>query len=144
MEDNNGAILLVFQAPGVDKWSNGRPVSSKAPNSAGGKLEAAFAHCGKARGSYNITNAVQCFPGKQEVKVGKRPRDKAPSVAARRLCANWLRQDINAHKYKKIVVFGSPARDTVLELGYRDDKRFVFVTHPTGGLSNAKLREAVS
>lgn len=143
MENNDGSFLLIFQAPGINEWSNGRPASSTMTNSTGAKLEAAFAHCGKTRADYNITNAVQCFPGKQEPKTGKRPRDKAPLAAARRHCGHWLRENITSHVYQRIVVFGSPARDAVHALGYVNDKRFVFVRHPNGGLSNAKLRNAV-
>lgn len=143
MEDNDGTILLIFQAPGINEWSNGRPVSSTTTNSAGMKLAAAFAFCKKTRASYNITNAVQCFPGKKESTVGKRPRDKAPLIAARRHCGHWLRKDITAHNYERIVVFGSPAREAVIALGYINDTRFVFVKHPNGGLSDVKLRNAV-
>ena len=143
MENNNGSILLIFQAPGINEWANGRPVSSIEANSTGMKLEMAFAHYNKTRANFNITNAVQCFPGKKDAKNGKRPRDKAPVAAARRHCGYWLRKDITAHNYERIVVFGSPARKAVLALGYADDSRFVFVKHPSGGLSNAELRSVV-
>jgi len=143
MEDNDGSILLIFQAPGINEWSNGRPASSTIANSAGMKLEAAFSYCKKSRANYNITNSVQCFPGKKISNVGQRPRDKAPLIAARRHCSHWLHKDIAAHNYERIIVFGTPARKAVLSLGYTDDKRFVFVKHPSGRLSNAELRKAV-
>jgi uracil-DNA glycosylase family 4 len=144
MEDNKGSILLIFQAPGINEWTNGRPVSSPESRSAGMRLEAAFAHCGTTRASYNITNAVQCFPGKQEnPRGGKCARDKAPLAAARRHCADWLREDLNAHRYKRVVVFGSLARKTVKELDCVEKTRFIFKKHPSGGLSNDDLYEAL-
>lgn len=131
MEDNRGAVLLIFRAPGVEEWRCGKPVSSTKPWSAGRKLETAFGRAGKSRVNYNITNVVQCFPGKQEPNGDKLPRDKKPPKAAFDHCSSWLRQDIEAYNYKRIVVFGSDAYESVSELDYADDHRVYRAPHPT-------------
>lgn len=144
MERNGGTILLVFQAPGINEWKLGRPISSTERGSAGSRLAKAFQLVGKTRTNFDITNTVQCFPGKQEAEVSQRARDKPPLANARRHCSNWLRQDIDSDIYEKIVVFGSVAHKAVRELGYQDKPRFHWVRHPAGGLSNAQLLTAVS
>jgi uracil-DNA glycosylase family 4 len=144
MEDNHAPVLLIFQAPGVYEWAEGRPVISNNPSSAGVRLEAAFQLAHRARNHYNITNAVQCFPGKMPQHDLANSRDKAPPVAVTRLCAEWLRQDIEAYQYERIIVFGSKARKTVRALGYGEDIRFHFCKHPTGGISNVHLAEMVA
>jgi uracil-DNA glycosylase family 4 len=110
MEDNGSLTLLIFQAPGINEWANGRPIISTAPTSAGSRLERAFRKLGKTRQDFNITNTVQCFPGKKIVRNGVSPRDKPPSALARHHCANWLLQDIGAQEFSRVVVFGLHAR----------------------------------
>lgn len=143
MEDNGGSILLVFQAPGVSEWEVGRPIISNKPSSAGARLARAFCQAGKTRQDFNITNTVQCFPGKKEARSGETARDRSPVASARFHCSHWLRQDIEAHAYERVVVFGSHAREAVYALGYEHDPRFHCIKHPTGGLSNVKLVSAV-
>ncbi len=143
MEDNRGPVLLVFQAPGIHEWENGRPISSTKAGSAGVRILNALP-AGKSRQSYNITNTVQCFPGKPQAQAGKRTRDKPPLAMASKHCSNWLRNDIEAYPYERIVVFGSHAHKTVRALGYGSDPRFCFPKHPTGGISNEALRKALA
>ena len=143
MEDNEGSILLVFQAPGESEWELGRPVISTKTSSAGVRLTNAFPKVGKTRLDFNITNTVQCFPGKQEAQTGERPRDKPPTASARAHCSHWLRQDIEGRKYERVVVFGAHAKKAIHALGYKDDPRFRYLKHPTGGLSSACLLAAV-
>ncbi|WP_431484124.1 uracil-DNA glycosylase family protein [Pseudomonas solani] len=127
IEDNGASVLLIFQAPGVDEWAKGRPVASTNPSSAGVRLATAFRIAGRTRQDYNITNTVQCFPGKEPQVGTTRPRDNAPTAAVRRHCSEWLRQDIQAQSYKRIVVFGAHARRAVRNLGFGDDPRFRFI-----------------
>lgn len=103
----------------------------------------AFQRVGKRRENYNITNAVQCFPGKKPNLTGKRPRDKELPSEAIQHCRQWLKNDIERQKYERIVVFGTPARDAVLRIMREGDKRFRFVIHATGGLSNDDLDSAI-
>lgn len=135
-------VLLIFQAPGVNEWRNGRPVSSTALRSAGGRLTKAFRQTGKTRDNYAITNTVQCFPGKRSQAADA--RDKLPPVLVSKHCTKWLEQDIRSGPYTHVVVFGSLARRAVEALDYDCDERFRFIKHPAGGLSNTELYAAVS
>ena len=149
MENNCASILLVFQAPGENEWEEGRPICSEAPGSAGTRLKDAFRKLGKTREDFNITNCVQCFPGKRSINPEKpltnpdaKPRDKAPSAEARAHCSRWLREDIEAANYKRIVVFGKVAAKMMRP--YDDGKRCIeFLKHPAGGLSNSELQLAL-
>lgn len=78
MEDNGASVLLIFQAPGVEKWRRGRPLISQNSFSAGSRMAEAFQRAEQCRRHYNITNTVQCFPGKRPQNSGARPRDNSP------------------------------------------------------------------
>jgi len=144
LEDNGSRTLLIFQAPGIEEWKSGKPISSDSAQSAGGKLRKAFHLLGKQRTDYNVSNVVQCFPGKQAPKGNKEPRDKSPPKSVRIACSKWLREDISKGNYTRVVVFGRHAEKAVKELGYENDSRFVFVPHPTAsGVSIAMLTEYV-
>ncbi len=143
MEDHRSAVLLLFQAPGEKEWIHGRPVSSNEIGSAGYRFENAFARAKKTRADFNITNAVQCFPGKKEVKASERPRDRCPPALARRHCADWLLKDLKARPYSRISVFGSEARKSIDHLGLATDPRVQFYKHPAGGLSDAEILDAI-
>lgn len=139
VEKNSGERLLVFQGPGRDEWDEGKPLCSKNRRSAALRVRSALGRVGKSRLDVSITNATQCYSGR-----GQNGRDNPPKEAARRQCLHWLDQDIKAHPNARVVVFGSVAKKSVLELGYKvDDPRFVFLRHPSGGLSNDKLEAAL-
>ena len=131
LEDNNSKVLLLFQAPGVEEWKSGKPISSTSAKSAGEKLRAAFHSIGKARVDYNISNVVQCFPGKREPKENDNPRDKSPPKAACNACSKLLQEDISKGGYKRVIVFGNYAKEAVQRLRYGKDPRFQFFPHPT-------------
>lgn len=144
LEDNDSRTLLILQAPGIEEWKSGKPISSDSPQSAGGKLRKAFHLLGKQRTAYNISNVVQCFPGKQAPRGNKEPRDRSPPKSVRSACSKWLREDISKGNYTRVVVFGRHAERAVKELGYEIDSRFVFAPHPTAsGVSIAMLKEYV-
>lgn len=144
LENNGSTILLIFQAPGIEEWKSGKPISSDNPKSAGSKLKKAFQLLGRERGDYNVSNVVQCFPGKLASSGTNAPRDKSPPKAVRNACLKWLREDISNGSYTQVVVFGRHAEDAVKGLGYVQDSRFHFVLHPTApGVSIAKLAEDV-
>ena len=143
MEKNGGNILLVFQSPGIEEWSTGRPVSGISRGSVGARLESAFADLKKSRSDFDITNCVQCFPGKRLDADQPRPRDQAVRANARRKCAEWLRLDLESSEYRKIVVFGAVAKKTIQELNPSAASLVQYLAHPSAGLSNAALREAI-
>lgn len=135
-EDNRSRCLLILQAPGEKEWAERKPLTN--PRGAGGRLQNSWLRLGKSRHHFDITNAVQCYPGKRSTG-----RDARPKGLAVRHCQNWLRLDIESKAYRRIVVFGTVARTSIERLGFKDDKRFVFLRHPTGGLRNGELDEAL-
>jgi uracil-DNA glycosylase family 4 len=143
MEDHTASVLLIFQAPGIEEWKSGKPISSLDSKSAGARLASAFHLAGKDRNDYNITNTVQCFPGKRGHCSISKPRDKTPPAKVRQHCNEWLRQDIEMYQYKRVVVFGALARKAVWELGYKNDPRFHFIKHPTGGISVVHISQVL-
>ncbi len=139
MENNSSDILLIFQAPGESEWKKKAPICSKNSNSAAARIRNSLSRIGKSRTNFNITNATQCYPGK--LTSG---RDKKPAKTAQRNCADWLKTDIESFQFRKIIVFGSLAKETINSLGYDADNRFVFLNHPSGGLRNNDLDSALS
>ena len=139
MEANSGRVLLIFQAPGIDEWIARKPICSSNPMSAAARIRNSLVRLGMSRTHFSITNATQCYPGK-----GNSTRDKRPLTSARRCCSNWLKQDIEALAFTRVIVFGGSAKQSVIELGYSKDPRFLFLRHPSGGLSNALLDDALS
>ena len=138
MEANSPQTLLVFQAPGFDEWAARKPICSTNPNSAAARIRNSLVRIGRLRIDFSITNSTQCYPGK-----GKSSRDKGPLALARKYCSNWLKQDIEAFAFSRIIVFGAKAKSSITELGYANDPRFLFLRHPSGGLSNIILDEAL-
>lgn len=139
MEVNATQTLLIFQAPGVDEWEKREPICNPKSNSAAARIRKALERTGQSRMGFSITNSVQCYPGK-----GASGRDNPPLSAAKKCCANWLKQDIEAFAFSRIVVFGSKAKESVTKLGYANDPRFRFLRHPSGCLTNADLDAALN
>jgi len=137
-ELNNSLTLLIFQAPGIEEWNQGVPIISSSPYSAAARIRNSLNRMGKSRGDFDITNSVQCYPG-----VNGQGRDKAPKETVRRKCQSWLDINITIKEYNKIIVFGSIAKKSVLSLGYGSDSRFLFLKHPSGGLKNSILDNAL-
>ncbi len=139
MEDNDAAVLLIFQSPGESEWKTKRPLSGFDETSAGARFRRAFDKTNTAREGFNITNAVQCYQGKAQAQGAKAPRDKKPSAVARKRCAHWLKLDIENHHYVRIVVFGSVAKSSIRDLACFPEEKVTYLRHPSGGLSNEKL-----
>lgn len=143
MEDSGSDTLLVFQSPGIDEWKTGRPISSSNPRSAAAKIAKAFELVGSDRWQFDITNAVQCFPGKRGANVDLSPRDMSPPTKVRSACSKWLERDIHKRPYRRIVVFGSVAKKMVRKL-IGEDSRLLYVPHPSArGVSVAFLAAAL-
>lgn len=138
-EHNGSSTLLVFQSPGIDEWNLGKPVCSSNARSTAARVRNSLTRISKSRVDFDITNAVQCFPGK-----AKSGRDNKPSEVARRLCEEWLRVDIDSSNYSKIVVFGAIAKRSVNSVLSVSTIPVVFIAHPSGQLSNADLDDALS
>lgn len=59
----NASTLLIFQSLGHDEWINKVPISSENPQSTAARIRNSLNRIGKSRAEFDITNAVQCFPG---------------------------------------------------------------------------------
>lgn len=128
MERNDGRVLLILQAPGVDEWSCRRPAISQSPHSAAARIRNSLVRLGRTRADYSITNAVQCYPGRRPSSR----RDKPPRKSARCACAAWLKEDILCHEWDRVVVFGRIAECSVREIfGNRCPDHVTFLKHPS-------------
>lgn len=135
----NSDVLLVLQAPGKDEWKAKKPICSPSPHSAAARIRNTLNRISKNRSDFSITNAVQCYPG-----VGSNGRDKRPRKGAILQCSNWLKRDINSKPWRRIIVFGKPAKKVVRDLGFSSDPRFKFYRHPSGNLTNESLKDALN
>lgn len=141
MEVNATRALLIFQAPGEQEWRSQRPVISVSDRSAARRFRDSLDRIGKSRQDFSITNVVQCYPGR-----GRNGRDKRPREQAKRSCAQRLRADIEDYCWRRIIVFGSIPKKSIVDiLNYEEgDPRFRFVKHPSGGLKNCDLDAALN
>lgn len=148
---NNADTLLVFQSPGTDEWGGGVltvsgnriPIDSKNRYSAAARMRNSMARKGVVRTDYDITEAVQCFPGKKS-----NGRDKRPSVNSMMCCLHHLVNDLSVKKYNKIVAFGAVAYQmTTQAVGIVNTNNVIkfmqplpiFARHPSGWISNNNL-----
>lgn len=139
MENNGSDVLIILQAPGVDEWKSNKPICSTNKKSAAARIRNSLKRTGLTREDFNITNAVQCYPGKS-----LSGRDLKPSKIAQFFCSKWLKQDIEASKFRKIIIFGSIARNSIKMLALENDPRFVYFRHPSGFLKNKDLDSALT
>lgn len=109
-ERNGSTVLLVLQAPGEEEWRAGMPLQPvvKQGGTTGRRVLASWERTGKHRSDFDITNIVQCFPGKKRVG-GDRP----PSQEAVYCCSRWLRELLRHSEYTKIISLGNIASDAV-------------------------------
>jgi len=108
---HNNDILVVFEAPGIDEWSKGEPVCSNRRGSAGYKFNTELNNQGKQKSSYDIAEAVRCFPGTSTKTINK--KDQAELKKATKYCQKYLKDIILRKNYEKIVCFGELAETMV-------------------------------
>lgn len=145
----NSQILLIFQAPGIDEWvgntvsGNQLPIDSANHHSAAARMRNSFTRRTNAgnktnRTMYDITEAVQCFPGKY-----KNGRDKKPSVGARNSCNLHLQNELSAKQYQSIICFGQLAFDltqqAIQNISGWTGPVPILAPHPSSGVSNIVL-----
>ena len=144
IENNGSSTLLVFQSPGNDEWTrktiSGKriPIDSISPHSAANRMRKSFVRKKVLRTSYDITEAVKCYPGK-----GKK-RDKKPKKDAISICEQYLENDIINNHYTKIVCFGEIAYDMVDSIVRKNNIQvnYVKAPHPSSGVSNDTLNNS--
>lgn len=145
---NNATELLIFQAPGIDEWQgstiSGRriPIDSNNSHSAAQRMRNSMQRKGTSRCNYDITEVVQCYPGKNK----KGNRDKVPCLDSRLHCLQYLLvESLLLKRYDRIVAFGRIAYEMAVlavncasQLGfYQPDP--TYARHPSSGVSNATL-----
>jgi len=138
LESNSSRILLVFQSPGEEEWKNGKAILSisKQGGTAGKRIENSWNRTNMKRDDFDITNVVQCFPGK-----GLNGRDNIPQLMAICKCKERLEYVIKNGKYKKIISFGSIANEVISNIHKRNNSSFIHIqkNHPSGGVTNDEL-----
>ncbi|RKH20848.1 hypothetical protein D7X74_02850 [Corallococcus sp. CA047B] len=114
-EINGSETLLLLQAPGINEWSDGKPLSSGENNSASQRFNAALAKAGKTREEFDIAEAVNCYPGQDE-----RGRDLPPLSPVVKACSRWLAELIKEKQYKTVVLFGNVAAQALALAWFSD------------------------
>ena len=102
----------MFESPGYYEWINNSPVfyQPTAKTSAGYIFRQALIATNKKRIDYDITEAVQCFPGCSATgNATSNIKIQGETEIASIFCLKYLYQDIIAKNYKKIVCFGNIA-----------------------------------
>ena len=95
--------LLVFQSPGIDEWQgntvsgNREPIDSKSHHSAAARMRNSMRRKNVTKDDYDITEAVQCFPGKKGNN-----RYKQPCASSKLYCIQYLVNDLMKKQYKKL------------------------------------------
>ncbi|MBV4429678.1 uracil-DNA glycosylase family protein [Clostridium tyrobutyricum] len=139
LEDNKSNILLVFQAPGINEWRTGLTIQPTRVigGSAGVRILNSWKRKGKVRANFNIVEAVRCYPGKNTDG-----RDEKPTKKAIECCSKILEREIKSRKYNEIIVFGTPAKNSIKSTSmYNSIKNNIkYIEHPNSSkCSNSKL-----
>lgn len=145
----NSDILLIFQAPGLDEWLGNTtsgmriPIDSVNPHSAANRMRRSMLRKSTSRVDYDITEAVQCYPGKKNTG-----RDKIPSSVSMRYCLQHLINDLSRKRYNKIVAFGDIAYQmtcnavSIINTNTKismTQPAPIYAKHPSGKVSNVSL-----
>lgn len=143
LENNSSQTLLVFQAPGFFEWTNNKPISSTNSHSCAVRMSNSFSRKRVFRSNYDITEACQCYPGKNK------SRDKKPSSKALSCCLKFLILDIQhnfKYPYNVIVCFGvyafiqvKKALLNIQTINITYNPIVKFCPHPSSNISNAIL-----
>lgn len=137
LESRGSSTLLLFQAPGDIEWTVGSAIQPtiKRGGTAGARVLASWLRRGRAREDFDIINAVQCFPGKDQ------GRDFKPLPGAVLHCSRRLAEIVKQRDYSRIIVFGDIALQVAnsLVLNPTVNARLIPAPHPNGGVLNATL-----
>lgn len=147
----NADKLLIFQAPGIDEWQgntvsgNREPIDSISSHSAAARMRnSIIKRKHLTKDDYDITEAVQCFPGKSSTSN----RDKQPCAKSRYYCLQYLISDLSHKQYRQIVAFGDVAYEMaciavncVLQMGYIQTQP-IHAKHPSSGVTNKELDQS--
>jgi len=131
-EDNGSDTILVFQSPGRKEWVNKKPLSSDSPRSCNGIVSRSWERTGRKREEFDITNAVQCYPGQDQ----KTKRDLPPDPKAVEQCLYCLEKEILSKKYKIVIAFGKTAEKSVNRIVEKHNLDTIVINskHPVAGV----------
>lgn len=139
-EKHNSSTLLVFQAPGIDEWTginaqSRAPISSNNKRSTADRMRKAFSVARKQRTDFDITEAVQCYPGKTNSG-----RDRKPGAKVEQQCLKHLQNDILNGHYTKIISFGKCANRCVEKIikAKMLNVQHIQLAHPSSGRISQK------
>lgn len=112
-EINNSDTLIVLQSPGEVEWENGLPLQNfESGRSAASRIKKSWKREQKNRKNFDITNSVLCYQGKNKSGTA----DRSISKKALKRCKTRLKNLITKRKYKKVIVFGTPAKSIINEI----------------------------
>ena len=137
LENNSSTTLLVFQSPGDSEWHTGKAIqpTKKQGGTTGVRIKKSWERKNKLRTDFDIINAVQCFPGNDG------DRDLMPKPMVIDTCSQRLQEIVESKKYKKIIVFGRIAENSIKKLikKLNYSTEVVSAPHPNSGIENAML-----
>ena len=133
--NQNADVVFIGEAPGKNEDLHGEPFIG----TAGKKLNNALENVGLTRNSVYITNIVKCRP----------PKNRIPNDLEKKMCSNYLEDELAIINPKIICLLGSTAFYSILggkEISKNHgkfvskDNRMYFITfHPAATIYNQKL-----
>ena len=133
--NQNADVVFIGEAPGKNEDLHGEPFIG----TAGKKLNNALENVGLTRNSVYITNIVKCRP----------PKNRIPNDPEKKMCSNYLEDELAIINPKIICLLGSTAFYSILggkEISKNHGKfvskdiRMYFVTfHPAAAIYIQKL-----
>ena len=135
-EVNDSHTLIVALAPGAEEWRHCTPLmpSILRGGTAGRRVQLSWDRKKKKRSHFDITEAVQCYPGR-----GDGERDNEPVQKAVDACSARLRATLQKGNYRKAVALGGAAFNSLQEANTDPKLDIVEGKHPTGGASSKDL-----
>ena len=133
----NADVIFIGEAPGKNEDLHGEPFIG----TAGKKLNDALENVGLTRNSVYITNIVKCKP----------PKNRIPNDVEKKMCSNYLEDELTIINPKIICLLGNTPFYTILggkEISKNHgkfvskDNRMYFITfHPAATIYNQKLEK---
>jgi len=117
-------IMLVGEAPGPDEDEQGVPFVGRVGRFQDRHILSAV---DATRKDFRLTNAVRCYPGKDNQN-----KIRNPNITQIRACNKYLVEEIELCKPKVIVAMGNPALHSLIPINRKLDDDEKEVTGVTG------------
>jgi len=128
-------VIFVGEAPGRNEDKKGEPFVGIA----GSKLSIALEKVGISREEVYITNIVKCRP----------PNNRVPNTIERKICQDYIREEISIIKPKIICILGNTAFNSMLggseitkfrgKIVRKDNQLYFLTIHPAATIYNQEL-----